>query len=165
MSKLQRLAAARKKKSEEKAEETIEQTRSQLTGLSVNESKPLQENRAARGPFGKRLKTSASTSEGVNPLASADPRSSGHERQTLGDITNEQQDLENTSPIHTSARPSAFAQTLFGSPEDEPKRNTIDAFPLPYDKASVLNAFSKPSPDDVVLTAQAKGSIMGKTDR
>ena len=62
------------------------------------------------------------------------------------------------------AGPSDFAQTLFGSPAVEPEPPANKLFALPYMAycPSLADAFSKPSPDDVVLAAQAKGSITGK---
>ncbi|KAJ9151002.1 HBS1-like protein [Coniochaeta hoffmannii] len=56
------------------------------------------------------------------------------------------------------AGPSDFAQTLFGSPAVEPEPPANKLFALPYMAycPSLADAFSKPSPDDVVLAAQAK---------
>ncbi len=174
MSKLQKLAAARKKKADEKlAQEKIEQTRNQLTDLSVSESPSAKENNPSTGPFSKRLKTSESTAEGRGPLPPAEPKRPETPQQSLQNITNEQHAAAGPGPGQVSekalakdkARPSVFAQTLFGSPSDIPKRRPLDFFPLPYATSSVLNAFSKPSPDDVVFAAQAKGSILGKNNR
>lgn len=68
------------------------------------------------------------------------------------------------SPAPEMAKPSAFAQTLFGSSAVEPELPATKFFALPYMAycPSLADAFSKPSPDDVVLAAQAKGSITGK---
>jgi elongation factor 1 alpha-like protein len=62
------------------------------------------------------------------------------------------------------AEPSAFAQTLLGSVAVEPQPPATKFFALPYMAycPSLADAFAKPSPDDVVLAAQAKGSIAGK---
>jgi elongation factor 1 alpha-like protein len=68
------------------------------------------------------------------------------------------------NPAPEMAEPSAFAQTLFGSSAVEPEAPATKFFALPYMAycPSLADAFSKPSPDDVVLAAQAKGSITGK---
>lgn len=62
------------------------------------------------------------------------------------------------------AEPSSFAQTLLGSSAVEPELPATKFFALPYIaySPSLADAFSNPSPDDVVLAAQAKGSITGK---
>jgi elongation factor 1 alpha-like protein len=167
MSKLQQLAAARKKKAEEKeAQERVEQTRSQMQDLSVG--KPAtQENSPLAGAFGKRLKTSESTAKGRNPLEGGEPTRHGTTEQPLADTTNKQGvmevDLVQEPPL-TGAGPSPFAQTLFGPPSDSPKRKILEFFPLPYTEIApaALDVFSNPSPDDVVLTAQSKGWLLGR---
>jgi elongation factor 1 alpha-like protein len=167
MSKLQQLAAARKKKAEEKeAQERVEQTRSQMQDLSVG--KPAtQENSPLAGAFGKRLKTSESTAKGRNPLEGDEPTRHGTTEQPLADTTNKQGvmevDLVQEPPL-TGAGPSPFAQTLFGPPSDSPKRKILEFFPLPYTEIApaALDVFSNPSPDDVVLTAQSKGWLLGR---
>ncbi|KAK0707503.1 P-loop containing nucleoside triphosphate hydrolase protein [Lasiosphaeris hirsuta] len=167
MSKLQKLAAARKKKAEEKsAQEAMEQTRTKMTELSVNDTSRAKENSPLAGAFGKRLKTSASTAEGRNPLTPAEPSRTELSQQPLVEISNEQVTAPEPKlvPDPEKAQPSSFAQTLFGYPSDTPRRKRTELYPLPYaDFApSVLDAFSKPSPDDVVLAAQAKVATAGK---
>ncbi|KAK3349987.1 P-loop containing nucleoside triphosphate hydrolase protein [Lasiosphaeria hispida] len=161
MSKLQKLAAARKKKAEEKsAQEAMEQTRTKMTELSVDDTQRAKENSPLAGAFGKRLKTSPSTAEGRNPLTPAEPIRAEVSQQPLEEISNEQATAPEPElvPSPEKAQPSSFAQTLFGYPSDAPKRKRMELYPLPYAyfAPSVLDAFSKPSPDDVVLAAQAK---------
>lgn len=72
------------------------------------------------------------------------------------------------------AQPSAFAQALFGPkkqkqkskpPQDE-NGNTYLAVPsLSRAPPSAFDAFLEPSPDDVVLDAQAKGWRRGQTKK
>jgi len=166
MSKLQQLAAARKKKAEEKgAQDKVEQTRSQMSSLSVDESSRNKENQSLAGAFGKRLKTSESTAEGRNPLAVVEPSRPGATRPPENILSQRGLVVGISSPLAREiAQPSAFAQTLFGGPSDTPKRKRLEFFPLPYmDSApSAMDAFSRPSPDDVVMAAQAKGSLLGK---
>ncbi|KAK8098601.1 uncharacterized protein PG998_014087 [Apiospora kogelbergensis] len=63
-------------------------------------------------------------------------------------------------PALELAMPSAFAQTLVGSAPAAPKAIPKTSYQLPYMAftSSVSEAFSGPSPDDVVLSAQAKAS-------
>jgi len=167
MSKLQQLAAARKKKAEEKgAQDKVEQTRSQMSSLSVDESSRNKENQSLAGAFGKRLKTSESTAEGRNPLAVVEPSRPGATQPPENIPSQKDLVVGISSPVALEiAQPSAFAQTLFGGSSDTPKRKRLEFFPLPYmDSApSAMDAFSRPSPDDVVMAAQAKGSLLGKS--
>jgi len=169
LSKLQQLAAARKKKAEEKGtQDKLEQARTQMKDLSVNEPS-RKENPSLSGAFGKRLKTSESIAEGRNPITDIERTRSGTAQQPLVDIGNEQHPTEESTPLPPpeQAKPSVFAQTLFGSASDKPKRKLLEFFSLPYMAIvpSSLDAFSSPSPDDVVIAAQAKGSLLGKSNR
>ncbi|KAI0133528.1 hypothetical protein BJ170DRAFT_715580 [Xylariales sp. AK1849] len=66
---------------------------------------------------------------------------------------------EETTPAEPTA-PSEFAQALLGSAPTPPAHVSRASYALPYMAltSSVADAFSGPSPDDVVLTAQAKAS-------
>lgn len=160
MSKLQALAAARKKKSENKSssEEQVEHTQSQMKELSVSDDAPGgKENIHLGGPFSKRLKTSSSTAQGRQPVLPTEPRS-----EPLPQQIHQAEVPENDKPPSIDhAQPSAFAQTLFGASSSihNPGRKNLVTLSL---APSVLEAFSKPSPDDIVLAAQAKGSLIGK---
>ncbi|KAK3303544.1 uncharacterized protein B0T15DRAFT_540514 [Chaetomium strumarium] len=162
MSKLQALAAARKKKAEEKSagQDNVEQTRTKMTELSVgdapsaNAKLPVPENGKAplAGPFGKRLKTSESTAEGRSPVIDSEPTRSGLSQPLSGTVKE-----PNNEPVVEKAQQSAFAQTLFGPSGDVFQRPLQESYSLYADlPSSVLDAFSRPSPDDVVLAAQAK---------
>jgi elongation factor 1 alpha-like protein len=164
MSKLQALAAARKKIAEEKNSglDKVEQTRTQMTELSVDDATANnKENTPLAGAFGKRLKTSESTAQGRVPLVVLEPTRSepSQEAPEAAEEVKEEAAVE-------KAEPSVFARTLFGSPSDTPQRQPQEFYVLyPNLPASILEAFSQPSPDDVVLTAQAKGSLSGRTKR
>ncbi|KAK3939099.1 putative glucose-regulated protein 78 of hsp70 family [Diplogelasinospora grovesii] len=175
MSKLQQLAAARKKKAEEKkTQENVEQTNTKMAELSVEDKPRGREKAPLAGGFGKRLKISETAAEGRMPLSTVDPneaepplqQSSGdasrEEKTTTGtEVKPEPPELE-TEPEYI-ARPSAFAQTLFGCSAKQPKDADSDVFFLPYLYSPAMReAFSKPSPDDVVLAAQAKVDTAGK---
>ncbi|KAM0316730.1 hypothetical protein ACHAPQ_011245 [Fusarium lateritium] len=113
MSKLQALAAARKKKIDEKKE--LERVEQGVQNLSVHDSQ----------------KDDGSPSKG-------------------GFID------EDFTVVVSQATPSAFARTLFGSAPV--KTHRPDVFAMPYTSSSsfTAHAFAEPSPDDIVLAAQAK---------
>lgn len=183
MTKLQALAAARKKKTEEKkaeeqgaTQDNVEQTRTKMTELAVGDGPAAKESMPLAGAFGKRLKTSESTAQGRKPLVETEPLRP--KSQQVSEMAEKPEDL----PPIEKAQPSAFAQTLFGLPSANLKRpepttngDTLATsrpsklpglLPLyPNLPSSVFDAFSQPSPDDVVFAAQAKGSRLGKGSR
>jgi elongation factor 1 alpha-like protein len=173
LTKLQQLAAARKKKTDEKkSEEKTEKARQKLSELSVDEaSSRKKENAPSSGAFGKRQKLSDSSAAGRMPLANVQAESPSTHRDTT------RHDDEIASPgagavqlaeeTSEPAQPSIFAQTLLGSTSDSTRRGQMQSFAFPYPTFAppLAEAFSKPSPDDVVLAAQAKGSIIGKEKR
>jgi elongation factor 1 alpha-like protein len=61
--------------------------------------------------------------------------------------------------LHRAAQPSSFASTLFGTSSNATVRRA-EAYPFPYTASPSYSAkpFLDPSPDDIVLAAQAKGS-------
>lgn len=172
MSKLQQLAAARKKKAEERSaseDVQVEQTQAKMTGLTVNDNQPSKENRPLAGLFGKRVKTSETTAQGRIPLTMAEPTRSEIPQAQAPEITPSVHQEESTIEPESvaappKAEPSAFASILFGPLSESPKRKPREVFTLPYMAISSYTpeAFGKPSPDDVVLAAQAKGSLTGK---
>lgn len=163
MSKLQMLAAARKKKAEEKiAKENVERTQAQMSELSVEERSVSKENIPLAGGFSKRLKTSETTAQGRRPLTDVEPSRLERPSQTTPEVTESfQPPVEpEERPVVEKARPSGFAQTLFGpSNASKPKLRELFTLPNAGLSPSILEAFAKPSPDDVVLAAQAKGSL------
>ncbi len=172
LSKLQQLAAARKKKAEEKkTQEKVEGVRTKLGELGLSSALGKKENTPLGGP-NKRLKMADSNSAVPAPLADrrlegsqdSDPMQvdGADDRATESD-QQEPADKEEAMPAVEPAKPSAFAQVLFGNTSDTPARQQQETFTLPFaTHPAVLAAFSGPSPDDIVLTAQAKGSLSGK---
>ncbi|KAM7218102.1 putative glucose-regulated protein 78 of hsp70 family [Rhypophila decipiens] len=160
MSKLQMLAAARKKKAEEKnAKENVEQTQARMSELSVDEKPVSKENIPLSGGFSKRLKTSETTAAGRMPLADSErPRPELADRTPLEVTEPSKPSVEpEEKSVAEKAPPSGFALTLFG-PTNVAKPALREVFTLPNVglSPSILEAFAKPSPDDVVLAAQAK---------
>ncbi|KAF5612215.1 elongation factor 1-alpha [Fusarium tjaetaba] len=152
MSKLQALAAARKKKTEEKKE--LERAGKGLERLSINESQ--KENQPVLGQARQA------------PEPTLQVRLPPQEESTeAAAITDNQKDI-NSDPkgwlmdeglpvMMPRAAPSAFARTLFGSaPSKAPRPDEIFAMPYTSSPIYVAEAFAEPSPDDVVLAAQAK---------
>ncbi|UKZ80944.1 hypothetical protein TrVFT333_008709 [Trichoderma virens FT-333] len=64
-----------------------------------------------------------------------------------------------------SHAPSAFARTLFGSVSEADETRRRDVFAMPYTQSPsfLANAFSEPSPDDIVLAARAKAGKKAPT--
>ncbi|KAK4134952.1 hypothetical protein BT67DRAFT_420483 [Trichocladium antarcticum] len=153
ISKLQALAAARKKKAEEKGatQDKMESARTKMNELSVGDTPAAREVPLA-GAFSKRLKTSESTAQGRVPLVLSEPTRS-EPSQSSSALVREPEIM----PSVDKAPQSMFAQTLFGSHADVFHRVPQESYSLYADlPPSVLDAFTKPSPDDVVLAAQAK---------
>ncbi|KAF5534496.1 elongation factor 1-alpha [Fusarium napiforme] len=152
MSKLQALAAARKKKTEEKKE--LERAGKGLERLSINESQ--KENQPVLGQ--------APQAPEPTLQVKLPPREESTEAAA---ITDNQKDInsdpkgwlmdEDLPVMMPRATPSAFARTLFGSaPSKAPRPDEIFAMPYTSSPIYVAEAFAEPSPDDVVLAAQAK---------
>ena len=173
LSKLQQLAAARKKKVEEKqSEEKVEGVRTKMSDLGLNSSLGKKENIALGGGPNKRQKTAEATPPSSTPSLGRDRRQQPvHEPMDVDDAGKDAASdprvelrvvLEDASVVPPAA-PSAFAKTLFGSPSNAPTVPQRDFFALPFaSHPAVQGAFSGPSPDDVVFAAQAKGSLSGK---
>lgn len=153
MSKLQALAAARKRKAEEKKPEAgleeiapKEQTQTETVERGLARMKIVQ-------------KMANRSQPPVIPVAKADITSP---LPPLVDGTSESREEPQTpqNPV-PKAEPSAFAQALLNndSASEAPSR----LYPPPWmaytTPDALREAFSKPSPDDVVLAAQSQGSM------
>jgi elongation factor 1 alpha-like protein len=173
LTRMQQLAAARKKKVGDKkafnSEDSVDTTRQGIQKMSVEDRPKEKENQILDTPggFGKRQKVSETQAVRRMPLETV---SREQNRQNSPDSQHDvilqpaEQAQTPPEPAAELAPPSTFAQTLFGVGTHEPAPVTTRQFALPYMAfcPSLADAFSKPSPDDVVLTAQAQGSITGK---
>ncbi|KAH8195039.1 hypothetical protein TruAng_010794 [Truncatella angustata] len=162
MSKLQQLAAERKKKAEEQkaAQKIKDHEKPPVKEATQHLSKLSLSSRAKQK---EAASSSASTSLAHEPKPPAVPM-----KRKTDDIVQldgppakfpantERNPVEDIAPVQPAA-PSDFAQALLGS---APPARTPRTYALPYMSfvSSVTDAFSGPSPDDVVLTAQAKAS-------
>lgn len=173
VSKLQALAALRKKKNEEKkAQEKAAPLESEVTKLSISGT-----NKENIGPISKLKDQSSQHDSTVASTLPAQERATTSDNigNSLGEdtslptITEYKPDAdikseEAKSVIGHSHAPSAFARTLFGSVSEADETRRRDVFAMPYTQSPsfLANAFSEPSPDDIVLAARAKGSNFAK---
>jgi elongation factor 1 alpha-like protein len=174
ISKLQALAAARKRKNEEKKDQVKTlKAEDGIAKLSLEDSN--KENR--RPGLAKRHKATENPDQQFN----LQPSAPGSQAQRPMDETSAPdvvmgglgkgqadspwdipKDSESLAAPTQAAAPSAFAQTLFGP---APKTSQPNVFQMPYTSSPFFSAqaFDEPSPDDVVLAAQAKGSSFTRT--
>ena len=154
MSKLQALAAARKKKAQEQRSGSsgMEKPMSELS-LNGDGKAPLTTEAApkqpSRGfPLRKRKDSNPHEKQPKAPSPKKDVQTTNSD--TPMDI----------APID-QAEPSAFASTMFSSPI--PSAPFTNLFTLPYTATATTatDPFAGPSPDDVVIAAQSKGPISG----
>lgn len=170
MSKLQALAAARRKKNKEKkGSDKTSETESDLKKLSISESSK-KENRppTQKKPQHKtRDDLSDQTAGGESLQHSKDsvakqPDPSAESESGIQKATLVVEEREATIQLSS---PSAFARTLLGSAPEAQTSQRQDVFAIPYTSSSSFSAgvFAKPSPDDIVFAAQAKGSGFART--
>ncbi|KAF5525059.1 HBS1-like protein [Colletotrichum aenigma] len=159
LSKLQALAAARKKKTDvKKDDDKVDRAEKRMSSLAITEPSSKE---SGSGLLAKRQKLSGESTP--QPSVTSQLQTSSSDAPSGMDV-----DLAQETPagndeltqddcfVVPSTRPSAFAQTLFG-----PSQNSADAsqtYSMPYTTSSsfVPSAFTQPSPDDIVLAAQAK---------
>lgn len=177
MTKLQALAAQRKRKAEEAKKSKDTGTRP-VSGDPAGEDVRELRNKAAKlsidSPIHsppKETDTAMAEAFETGPLLETDVKAdqqSSEKWKPVEPLLIKDVGREDTVRIEEPAMiaaPSAFAKTLFGS------RKTSQHFEAPYDSnhtllavpslsrapSSAFDAFLEPSPDDVVLDAQAKG--------
>ncbi|KAK2597707.1 hypothetical protein N8I77_012473 [Diaporthe amygdali] len=146
MSKLQALAAARKKKREEKQPETAQDA----TAKEAPETDTLQN---------KISKMKISQKEAPQVPSSAVPLTSSDSLSGPGPALDGTIEPQDPVPVVEKTQPSTFAQALFKSASETPQpQQQLYAPPwltFTTDEA-LVEAFSKPSPDDVVQAAQSQ---------
>lgn len=153
MSKLQALAAARKKKAQEQKSGRSD-VEKPMSDLSINGG-PKEETTvdpAAKQPSrGFPLRKRKDSNPHEKSLKTPSPKSDAG-------MTDPDTQME-IAPI-SQAEPSAFASTMFSSPV--PSAPSASLFTLPYTAATTAatDPFAGPSPDDVVMAAQSKGSTI-----
>lgn len=161
-SKLQALAAARKKKAQEqKSSPSTEGIERPMEKLAISQISEIRDH-----PNSPDLAVSGRSSPKMYH-ARKRKNSSPHRKtsQPVDSIEQSSQPVEDEipEPFVEQAKPSAFASTMFSDSEPistHPIPRTL--FTLPYfanPSADSTDAFAGPSPDDVVLAAQSKGSV------
>lgn len=151
MSKLQALAAARKKKAQEGKSSGDTGVEKPMARLTINEDAKM----------GDTSTDQKSSSRGF-PLRK---RKDTNEHEKAPKAPPVQKELEPAPPSAPEeppqqAEPSAFANTMFSNTSHTPRQPSEDLFTLPYTASSssaASNPFSGPSPDDIVIAAQSKG--------
>lgn len=186
MSKLQALAAARRKKMDEKGDHGRNlQAESGIKRLSITDEL-RREDSAAPPTSAKRQRGSGASSPkapSIHDLKSSHGESqsptilrktSGNEMNGVSPATlpriiaqtlDGEVDHDVAAAQALNSTPSAFAKAIFNPTPDSRQANRPEFFALPYASSSsfVPEPFSGPSPDDVVLAAQAKGSNFVRT--
>ncbi|KAI0477661.1 hypothetical protein GGR56DRAFT_665551 [Xylariaceae sp. FL0804] len=176
MSKLQVLAAARKRKADAQKTQVqdteVQKTTQRMNSLNIEPSSAD----AAKENARPSLESSHDALESGSRIAPKKPKHQALEPPTdLGQ--NGDAEYSRSATLRPAdhrmgdpapppeaiepAKPSAFAKTLLGSDlRSNSSCPTTRSFPLPYMSftLSIDDAFSEPSPDDVVLTAQSKAS-------
>lgn len=162
MSKLQVLAAARKKKkAEEQKSQGLSEVEKPMASLRIKEevstTKPATGTASSisagkissRGfPLRKRKDSNEHEKAPKGPQPKSDPRLS-------------QPELPQDIPTVDQAEPSAFANTVFSSPSQATRPRQDNLFTLTFASdatPTAANPFAGPSPDDIVIAAQSKGS-------
>jgi len=153
MSKLQALAAARRKKAQEQkfsGSTGVEQPMANLTLDPSTKSGEQKAGSSSRG-FPQRKRKDTNPHEKMPTPIEREP-------------TQSSQDEPMETPPLDQAEPSAFANTMFSSTSQPSSRQHPDSlFTLPYNASKptiVTDPFAGPSPDDVVMAAQSKGSTI-----
>ncbi|KAM3065216.1 hypothetical protein ACMFMF_011343 [Clarireedia jacksonii] len=164
MSKLQALAAARKKKAQEQkgAGSEVEKPMANLSLNSVEEQKP---NAAAeRTPESAEGSTPKQRGFPLRKRKDSNPHEKISKHQpTSRDVVVPESSHLDASPIY-QAPPSAFASTMFQTAQPRPEPPLDNKFTMPYISnpiAMPANPFAGPSPDDVVIAAQSKAAGKG----
>lgn len=158
MSKLQALAAARRKKAEEQKGVSSKSLEMPMTKLKLEDQVKSQE---------------------AVPLVSKGHRTETQQPQKRKNSAPHEKNIpefESSSPglsfeqnvEQLQAAPSAFANALFSEGPRATSAQSRSMFTLPYVQNIVVeatNAFAGPSPDDIVIAAQAKGSNVSAKPR
>ncbi|KAK6581257.1 hypothetical protein PZA11_005948 [Diplocarpon coronariae] len=148
ISKLQALAAARKKKGQEQKSGGSSAVEKPMAGLSLNSGTSNAKPRSPTKP----------TSRGFPMRKRKD--SNPHEKAAKPPIEREPEPMSDEpaeDPLHDQAEPSAFANTMFSSPESSTPRPHIFSMPYSNDATpTTTDPFAGPSPDDIVIAAQSK---------
>jgi elongation factor 1 alpha-like protein len=168
MSRLQALAAARKKKAQEqKSGSVVDDVAKPMAALGLGERHNGDASSSFTAPVNPSPMGGPTENENIISFSARKRKSSSPHRKTpqpLEEIKNGCVYIgsqEPPSPSVESAAPSAFATTMFGDQITAPRRPSTAVFTLSYlanPSIQSTDAFAGPSPDDVVIAAQSKGA-------
>jgi elongation factor 1 alpha-like protein len=152
MSKLQALAAARKKKAQEQKANEGTGVEKPMAGLTLNEGR--------MGNGGDAPKPS-SRSFPLRKRKDSNPHEKVPKASPVGQEQSDPDTQMDITPLD-QAESSAFANTMFSSPT---RPHPSNLFTLPYvattaAQTQTADPFAGPSPDDIVIAAQSKGSTI-----
>jgi len=174
MSKLQAMAAARKKKAEEqKRGSSLEAPLSELElgGSPNNPDTPNTSSSRSQQNMPQDTQMSSVPQSQQDKLQAKKRKNSGPHEKTAHiserPWTTQLPEQRSPSPPLLAA-PSAFANAMFSNRPIKPTQPPGAVFTLPYVRDAIVestNAFTEPSPDDLVLAAQAKGSTISAKHR
>ncbi len=173
MSKLQALAAARKKKAQEqKSGSTISAVEEPLKELNISE--PSEKPKTISYPLSTNT-SGTEAKENRRPYTGLKRKNSSPHRKPVqpeGPIQTEVQHACTEEKALKSAAeilaPSAFASTMFSNSPTASRLPQTPNFSLSYTSAppgDLTDAFAGPSPDDIVIAAQSKGSTQSSLSR
>ncbi|KAF4841852.1 HBS1-like protein [Colletotrichum siamense] len=159
LSKLQALAAARKKKTDvKKDDDKVDRAEKRMSSLAITEPSSKE---SGSGLLAKRQKLSGESTP--QPSATSQLQTSSSDAPSGMDVGLAQETpagndelTQDDCFVVPSTRPSAFAQTLFGPSQDSAHASQTYSMPYTTSSSFVPSAFTQPSPDDIVLAAQAK---------
>jgi len=164
MSKLQALAAARKNKAQEQKANESTGVEKPMANLILDSTS--KKTKCLDKPSTERLREQNSSLRGFPMRKRKD--SNPHEKAPVPNIERESVSDKFDTPMEDTpldqAEPSAFANTMFSTTSSTtPHQHPNNFFSLPYAAAAATTApdpFAGPSPDDVVIAAQSKGSTI-----
>lgn len=158
MSKLQALAAARKKKAQEQKSGSsgVDKPMSELSINGASKEEDITET-APKPSREFPLRKRKDSNPHEKPSKAPSPKK---------DVERVDPDTQMDIAPVDQAEPSAFASTMFSSPM--PSAPSANLFTLPYTATATTatDPFAGPSPDDVVIAAQSKGpTLPGKSKK
>jgi elongation factor 1 alpha-like protein len=153
MSKLQALAAARKKKAQEQKSGSSGMEKP-MSELSINGASK-EENAAETAP------KVSSRGFPIRKRKDSNPHEK-HPKAVSPKIEIEMLDTDTQTEIIPvdQAEPSAFASTMFSSPMSSAPSANLFTLPYTATATTATDPFAGPSPDDVVIAAQSKGPTL-----
>lgn len=163
MSKLQALAAARKKKAQEQKLNGASGMERPMAELSLSDRANCSADKI-ESPMATSTMKQSSRGFPLRKRKNSDPHEIPAKPVSRMEQMSNSDDNANTTLLSLEldqAEPSAFASTMFNSKDRSSPSRSINLFTLPYSASptpSATNPFAGPSPDDVVIAAQSKGS-------